>query len=61
MSKYQLLQVKIIPSSTESLEEVVNKYIVKIFEETGNLPEVDTNSKFVTIKCFKSVEVNIKD
>lgn len=59
--KRQLLQVKIFKYEDHtdhgSLERVVNECIIDWFKSEGNYPKVETNSKFVTVKGCKSINL----
>jgi hypothetical protein len=53
MNNAHLKQIKIFKLSnyfsTDDLENDVNDYVVKIFKEQGNYPNIETNSQFISV------------
>jgi hypothetical protein len=53
MNNAHLKQIKIFKLSDyftkDDLEKDVNDYVVKIFKEQGNYPNIETNSQFISI------------
>lgn len=59
MGKRQLEQIKIFSledGTYEDLQEKVNKYIVGIFNEEGNYPTIETNSRYITVRVNRLVD-----
>lgn len=60
--KKQLKQIKIFKVSdfetTEKLENAVNDYVIERFNKEGNYPNIETNSKFVSVisDCLVNVD-----
>jgi hypothetical protein len=58
MKKRQLKQIKIFKVSdfetTDLLEKTVNNYVIERYNKEGNYPDIETNSKFVSVigKCL---------
>ncbi len=53
MNNISLKQIKIFKLSDyftkDDLENDVNNYVVKIFKEQGNYPNIETNSQFISV------------
>ena len=53
MNNTHLKQIKIFKLSDyftkDDLEKDVNNYVVKIFKEQGNYPNIETNSQFISV------------
>lgn len=62
MRKQQLKQIKIFKVSdfetTEKLEKAVNDYVIERFNKEGNYPNIETNSKFISVisDCLVNVD-----
>lgn len=53
MKNAHLKQIKIFMLSDyfikKELEKAVNNYVIGIFEEQGNYPNIETNSEFISV------------
>jgi hypothetical protein len=53
MNNAHLKQIKIFKLTDyftkDDLEKDVNNYVVKIFKEQGNYPNIETNSQFISV------------
>jgi len=53
MKNAHLKQIKIFKLSDYlheyALEKAVNNYVIGIFKEQGNYPNIETNSKFISV------------
>jgi hypothetical protein len=53
MNNAHLKQIKIFKLidyfTKDDLENDVNDYVVKIFKEQGNYPNIETNSQFISV------------
>jgi hypothetical protein len=64
MNNAHLKQIKIFKLSDyftkDDLEKDVNDYVVKIFKEQGNYPNIETNSQFISVitDCLIKIENN---
>jgi hypothetical protein len=64
MNNAHLKQIKIFKLSDyftkDDLEKDVNDYVVKIFKEQGNYPNIETNSQFISVitYCLIKIENN---
>jgi len=64
MNNAHLKQIKIFKLSDyfskNDLENDVNDYVVKIFKEQGNYPNIETNSQFISVitDCIFKIENN---
>jgi hypothetical protein len=64
MNNAHLKQIKIFKLSDyftkDDLENDVNDYVVKIFKEQGNYPNIETNSQFISVitDCLIKIENN---
>jgi hypothetical protein len=64
MNNAHLKQIKIFKLSDyfskNDLEKDVNDYVVKIFKEQGNYPNIETNSQFISVitDCLIKIENN---
>jgi hypothetical protein len=64
MNNAHLKQIKIFKLSDyfskNDLENDVNDYVVKIFKEQGNYPNIETNSQFISVitDCLIKIENN---
>lgn len=62
MTKYHLAQVKIFKLSdydtSESIEKVVNNYIIEAFNIHGNSPRIETSSTYISVIVEQLCEVN---
>lgn len=60
MSKRQLKQIKIFKiadyGTPELLEQAVNSYVIEVFTKEGNYPNIETNSKYISVICERLVE-----
>jgi len=64
MNNAHLKQIKIFKLidyfTKDDLENDVNNYVVKIFKEQGNYPNIETNSQFISVitDCIIKIENN---
>jgi hypothetical protein len=64
MNNAHLKQIKIFKLidyfTKDDLENDVNDYVVKIFKEQGNYPNIETNSQFISVitDCIIKIENN---
>ncbi len=62
MKNAHLKQIKIFYLSDyftkNDLEKDVNNYIVKIFKEQGNYPNIETNSQFISVITDCLIKIN---
>lgn len=63
MGKRQLNQIKLFPFDgtelvSDKTQNTVNKYIIDVFNETGNYPKIKCTSTYIAVICRKLVEVN---
>jgi len=61
MNNARLKQIKIFKLSDYfSKNDLENDYVVKIFKEQGNYPNIETNSQFISVitDCLIKIENN---
>ena len=62
MNNISLKQIKIFKLSDyftkDDLENDVNNYVVKIFKEQGNYPNIETNSQFISVITDCLIKIN---
>lgn len=59
MGKRQLKQIKLFSLQSNSeviVENKVNKYVVDVFNKTGNYPKIKCTSSYIAVICSELVE-----
>lgn len=54
----QIKLFKIVGDDLKTVETLVNDYVIEVFSEMGNLPEIKHSGDFISVICERIVETN---
>ncbi len=58
-TKRHLPQIKLF-EITQGIDKIVNDYVIKIFSETGNSPQIKHSGNYISVTCEELVETDYK-